>query len=151
MKTEVTTHTLMTVPAIMLSALVSLTAYADNDVDANALIYNNRAYVHSIQGDPNPVAGQTVQRAEIVYVDNNVGQAIYSYASNGSQNATAFNVEYVDNAYGQAIYSYPNNNAKFRLDLAQKTSDKKEGLIVPVSTKAVNKTVRGGENGSPNI
>ena len=133
MKTKTTTHTIAVIAALTVATLGTVPTKADSVDGTNALIYNNRAYVHAIQGSPNPVADSAVKGAEIVYVDKAYGQAIFSYPTNLAFQHTEFNVEYVDTAYGQAIYSYPNNNVKHHLNLVGDSDVRDSGLIIPAA------------------
>lgn len=146
MKTRSTTQIIAVASVLSLGALSTATIKAETTDGANALIYNNRAYIHAIQDYPNPVADSKVQKAEIVYVDTAYGPAIYSYPSSVSNQVTAFNVEYVDTAYGPAIYSYPNNNVTHRLQLSDNQGDQGKQYIIPVSSRR--DSVPGSVNGS---
>lgn len=128
-----------TIPIIAVTMILSLGVFnnmkAETTGGSNTLVYNNRAYVHAIEGSPNPVVDWIVHNAEIIYVDKAYGQAIYSYPSNVSNQQTAFNMEYVDTAFGQAIYSYPNNHVMNRLELTDNTMIPGNDFIVPATLK----------------
>jgi hypothetical protein len=135
MKTRATTYTIALISALSLGAFNTTGSKAETTDGANALIYNNRAYVQDTAYAPNPAPAWKVQDAEIIYVDKAYGPAIYSYPSNVSNQHTAFNIEYIDTAYGPAIYSYPNNNVKHHLELVNNAVKPDNGFIVPASWK----------------
>jgi hypothetical protein len=118
--------------ALTLGALGIAGTRAETPDVTQALIYNNRAYVQDIGYAPNPVFARKVEATEIVYLNNAFGPAIYSYPSNSSNQATAFNIEFVDTAYGPALYSYPNNNPKHRLELVD-NSEGADNNVVPAA------------------
>ncbi|MGZ8151548.1 MAG: hypothetical protein ACXW0Q_01165 [Methylovulum sp.] len=110
MKTQITKKLIAIIATLYIGALQAADVNADTVFTNGALIYNNRAYVHAIQGAPNPEPDRLMDHAEIVYVNKGYGQAIYSYPRNVPDQRVTMNMEYVNPAYGQAIYSYPNNN-----------------------------------------
>jgi hypothetical protein len=133
MNTRSTTRLIAVVSALAFGALNSVSGKAETTGNTGSLVYNNRAYMQDIGYGPNPAPAQTIQDAEIVFVSNAYGPAIYSYPNNVGNQVTAFNVEYVNTAYGQAIYGYPNNNPKHHLELVDNAVDVGEGAIVPVT------------------
>ncbi|MGZ8184280.1 MAG: hypothetical protein ACXWT1_20235 [Methylobacter sp.] len=133
MKRRSTKNIIAVVSVLTLGALNAAAIKAETTEGANALMYNNSAYIHAIQDSPNPVADRKVENAEIVYVSKGSGPAIYSYPTNVSHQVTAFNVEYVETAYGPAIYSYPNNNVTHRLELSDNQRSQDKHYIAPVS------------------
>lgn len=135
MKTKSTTHTLALVSALIISAMSPIGVKAQTSEGTSALIYTNRAYVHSIHNAPNPVADKTVPDAEIIYVNKGYGQAINSYPGYVPFQHTDFNVEYVDTANGRAIYSYPNNNPKHHLKLGDNKGIQLIRSILPASLR----------------
>jgi hypothetical protein len=142
MNTRSTIHDIAAIVVLTLNTAYVATIQADTTENANGLYYTNRAYVHAIAEQPNPIADEKIQDAEIVYVDKAYGQAIYSYPSNVNNTVTAFNVEYIDTAFGQAIYSYPNNTSKHHLDLVENAVNTESGDIVPVVLKLDNIPIR---------
>jgi hypothetical protein len=127
------TQLIVTVSTLMVSLFVTANSQAETMEGVNSLYYSNRAYVHAIPDEPNPVSDSKVNDAQIVYVDKAYGQATFSYPGNVRNSVTDFNVEYVDTAYGQAIYSYPSNVVKHRLDLVDNVESSGTSYNVPVS------------------
>jgi hypothetical protein len=132
MKTITKKNIFAVASAITLAALVIGEAHADTTSGTGSLIYNSRAYAQVTGYGPNPMPAQKVENAQIIYVNNAYGPAIYSYPSPVSHQATAFNVEYVDSANGQAIYSYPNTNPKHHLKLMAE-SDVTTDNVIPAA------------------
>jgi hypothetical protein len=121
------------IPAFLAGVISSGNLQADFTTRAPALNYDNRAYVHAIHAEPNPVGDMTVESAKIAYADKAYGQAIYSYPSNVVFQETEFNMEYVDTANGQAIYSYSNTNpVRHHLQLSAETEQPSDNFIAPV-------------------
>ena len=129
MKTQATTHVIAVVSALTLSALGIPGAKAETADVTNALIYNNRAYAQDIGYGDNTAPARKVENAEIIYVNNAYGPAIYSYPSSLSHQITAYNVEYIDMAYGSAIYSYSSNNPKHHLELVDKSEGTDRNVV----------------------
>lgn len=115
-----------------------------SDFAEYGLIYNNRAHVQETGFTLDSDSARTIENAEIVYVNNAYGPAIYSYAGQVNPVSTMFNVEYVDTAHGQAIYSYPNNNPRHRLELSA-APDVTDRNIVPAGLTIRFGAVRNGE------
>lgn len=146
MKTHTRTPIAAVVAALAISALNAGTVLADTTDEGSGLIYNNRAYIHSIQGYPNPAADTKARNPEIVYVSLGNGPAIYSYPSNVAFLRTDFVVHYVDKAYGPAIYSYPMNTpvTHHRLNLVNNSNGWEHKLFTPVSV-----TLNGAPTNTP--
>jgi len=132
------TQLIAAVSTLTLSLFVTANSQAETMEGINSLYYSNRAYVHAIPDEPNPVSDKRVNDAQIVYVDKAYGQATFSYPGNVRNSVTEFNVEYVDTAYGQAINSYPNNTVKHRLDLVDNMESSGTSYNVPVSFEVDN-------------
>jgi len=141
MKTIAKKNIIAVASAFTLTALVFSATNADAADSTGSLIYNSRAYAQVIGYGPNPIPPQKVENAQIIYVNNAYGPAIYSYPSKVNHQVTAFNVEYVDTANGPALYSYPNNKPKHHLRLmADSDLNIKADNVIPAAL-----TVRSGE------
>ncbi|GAB6140890.1 hypothetical protein JCM14076_16190 [Methylosoma difficile] len=96
---------------IAMIAAMTITSIANADTTASGtIVYDSNAAIYSIHNSPNPVQAQVVEHAEMVYVNQANGPAIYSYPSRVEPKAVKLEMIYVDQAYGQAIYSYPHNH-----------------------------------------
>lgn len=96
---------------IAMIAAMTITSIANADTTASGtIVYDSNAAIYSIHNSPNPVQAQVVEDAEMVYVSQAKGPAIYSYPSQVEQTPVKLQMIYVDQAYGPAIYSYPHNH-----------------------------------------
>jgi hypothetical protein len=96
---------------IAMIAAMSITSIANADTSTSGtVVYNSKAAVYSIHSAPNPIPARVVENAEMVYVSQANGPAIYSYPSSVEQKPVKLQMIYVDQAYGPAIYSYPHSH-----------------------------------------
>jgi len=95
----------------MIAAMTIVTSIANADTAASGtIIYDSNAAIYSIHNSPNPVQPQRLENAEMVYVSQAKGPAIYSYHSRVEQTPVKLQMIYVDQAYGPAIFSFPHNH-----------------------------------------
>ncbi len=102
------THTKTIIAVIAAMAITSI-ANADT-ATSGTVVYDSTAAIYTIHNAPNPIPARVVENAEMVYVSQANGPAIYSYPSNVEQKPVKLQMIYVDQAYGPAIYSYPHSH-----------------------------------------
>ncbi|MDO8844460.1 MAG: hypothetical protein Q7U98_15395 [Methylicorpusculum sp.] len=99
--------------AIIVSGLIfgslSLNAGANDRINIQSstpLTFQSHSINHNIYSYPSNLQSKASLQAELVYVSQANGPAIYSYSHSGTETTVPLNVGYVDTAYNPAIYSY---------------------------------------------
>ncbi|MCD2452446.1 hypothetical protein GO003_018840 [Methylicorpusculum oleiharenae] len=111
MKTQIikTPHALAIIVSGLIIGSLSLNASANDRVNTQSstpLTYKSHSINHNIYSYPSNIKSKASLQAELIYVSQANGPAIYSYSHSGTETTVPLNVGYVDTAYNPAIYSY---------------------------------------------
>ncbi|MBS3954876.1 MAG: hypothetical protein KGZ88_18135 [Methylomicrobium sp.] len=109
----------MIVSGLIIGSL-SLNAGANDRVNVQSstpLTYKSHSINHNIYSYPSNIQSKASLQAELIYVSQANGPAIYSYSHSGTETTVPLNVGYVDTAYNPAIYSYDSPLIKGEVDV----------------------------------